>query len=716
LRLSAYRYNRFRSTIFVTNLVCILTLSALAQKITYPETKTDNVVDFYNGQKVFDRYRWLEDMDSPETRKWAETQNALTRSYLDTIPYRQAIENRLDELYDLPRRIMPTRCGGRYFYFKYPKDKNQYALFMRDSLNGDTRIVLDPGNFGDSGTVAITAWAVSHDGRLLAYALSYGGSDWQEVHIYDIDRSKNYNDVLKYCKFVKLAWTPDDSALFYARWPEPGMVKEEYKNNKLYRHKIGTSQDADSLIYEVSSDKEADLLPYITGDQRYLMLPIYFSSSGKLDLYYLEFGKSNDFKRLLHNEPNYFNYVDNIGSTFYFSTGLKAPGGKIVVVDVDSPGKKREVVPSQDLVLDYAIIADNRLVVAYMDYVYHKLEILDLDGKYIKDVELPALGTVYAMEGDRRDSTILLGFESFVYPPTTYIYNFNSGEIKPFDQEDLPYDLSPYVTRQVVYKSFGGVDVPMFLTFNKNLPLDGQAPTILNGYGGFGISMMPHYSSHILMWLENGGVYAVANIRGGGEFGRSWHWAGWGPYKQTSFDDFANAAKWLIKGKITNPSKLVIWGASNGGLLTAVCMEQNPRLFGAVICQVPVTDMLRFSEFTVGKKWINEYGDPNKDAKTSERLLGYSPVHRVSHWDKYPPVLVTAGENDDRVPPLHAYKFVAALQSEDDGIYPKLLRLDIDAGHGQGKPLNKMIEEQTDIYTFIFKSLGITPKMLLKSD
>jgi prolyl oligopeptidase len=699
---------------FFLSFICNLTVEAAGHKITYPTTKTDNVVEFYNGQKAFDRYRWLEDTNSPETKSWVESQNYLTRSFLDSLQYRQTIKERLSELFNVPREITPVKFGKRYFTFQYPENKTQYALYVRDSLDCQPRLVIDPNLLKDSGTIAISSWAANSDGSLVAYALSYGGSDWQEIHIHDIKTSKDYEEVLKWCEFVSISWSPDNSGFYYTRWPQAGSVKieDEFRSNRIYWHRLGNSQENDSLVYEAPQNESAWLSNYVTKDNKYLIFEVNKKSENKIDLYYLKFGEPGGFKRLLHNVKEHYVYIDNINTMFYFKIGLKAPGGKVVAIDLENPSKQNTIIPSQDLVLDYAIIANNLFVVAYMDYVYHKLEIFDLSGKYIKDIELPALGTVYALEGEREDSTILLGFESFIFPSTTYIYNIKSGAIRPFEKNEFPYDLSPYVTRQVQYESDGGVKVPMFLTYNKDLLLNGQNPTILYGYGGFGISLLPRYSRTILFWLENGGVYAVANIRGGGEFGQNWHWAGWGPYKQTSFDDFANAAKWLIKSGITKSSKLAIWGSSNGGLLTAVSMEQNPKLFGAVISQVPLTDMLRFNKFTVGRNWINEYGDPEEDVDSFRRLFSYSPVHRVSHWDKYPPVLVTTGENDDRVPPFHAYKFIAALQAEDDGIKPKLLRVENDAGHGSGKPLDKTIDEQTDIYTFIFNSLGISIKQI----
>jgi prolyl oligopeptidase len=688
-------------------------LDIFAQKVVYPVSRKVNVVDFYHGEKVFDPYRWLEDIGSPGVQTWVDSQNNLTRSYLDSIPFRQFIKERLNDLYNLPQNIMPVRRGGRYFFIQRLIGKNQGALFMRDSLDSEQLKVVDPNSLSDSGTIALTAWEVSHDGKYLAYALSYAGRDWQEIHLQDIDSSRDFKDVLKWCDFVDLAWSPDDSGIYYTRWPEPGTVplKDQFKRNSLYLHRLGTSQFSDSLVFKAPEDEEITLSHYVSHDQKYLMLQVNKRLEKCIDLYYLEFGKTEGFKRLLHNEHNYYVYIDNVGPVFYFQTGLKAPGGKVISLNLEKPDRKywREIIPAGDIVINYVTIIENQLVVAYMESAFNKLKILDLDGKFIQELELPAEGTIYSLDGSREDSIMYMGFESFVYPPTTYIYNFGTREFRPFDKSEFGFDLSPYVTRQIFYESDGGVKIPMFLTYNKDLLMDGNTATLLYGYGGFGISELPQFSSSVLFWLENGGVYAVANIRGGGEFGRHWHWVGSGPYKPTSFNDFANAAKWLIKSGITNSSKLAILGASNGGLLTAVSVEQNPKLFGAVICQVPVTDMMRFPQFTVGEYWINEYGDPVHNAAAFSLLRSYSPLHNVSHWNKYPPVLVTAGENDDRVPPLHAYKFIAALQSEDDREKPKLLRVETDAGHGRGKPENKFLDEQTDIFTFIFKSLDMKP-------
>jgi len=703
-----------RRQLGVVVLILLLSYSlTFAQKINYPKTKTGNVVDFYHGQKVFDPYRWLEQKDSPEVQAWADSQNSLLHSYLDSISFRPAIKERMTELFDYPLNILPARRDNRYFYFQRPTGKSQGILFMKNSIDSEPSVVVDPNTINSIGTTALTAWEVSHDARYLAYALSIGGSDWQEIHLRDIDASYDFDEVLKGCKFVNLAWAPNDSGIYYNRWPEPGTVSsdDEYKQNKLYWHKIGTPQSADSVVFEVPENEEVNLSHYVTRDQKYLMLEVRNRFDYKVDLYYLEFGKSNNFQRVMHDEHSYYTYIDNIGSTFFFHTGLKAPGGKVISIDLEKPDQKywREIIPAGDIVIDYVALVNNCFVIAYMESAYHKLKILDLKGQFIKGLELPTMGMISGLDGSREDSILYMGFESFVYPPTTYIYNFYNGEFKQFNKSSFDFDFSSYVTIQTFYKSFGGVKIPMFITCNKNLPMDGTAPALLYGYGGFGRSEVPHFSPSLCFWLENGGIYAVANIRGGGEYGHNWHWAGWGPYKQTSFDDFANAAKWLIKNQITNASKLAIIGGSNGGLLTAVSVEQNPKLFGAVVCKVPVTDMLRFPEFTVGKIWINEYGDPVNDASAFKLLQSYSPVHNVSHWNKYPPILVTAGENDDRVAPLHAYKFIAALQAEDDGENPKLLRVESDAGHGQGKPFDKLIEEQTDVYTFIFKSLGITP-------
>ena len=691
--------NRYH-IVFIILIILFFQSSIKAQKVVYPKTKTVNVVDFYYGTKVEDPYRWLENIDSADVKAWADEENNLTRNYLDSIPYREALKQRLEELDVTPDDILPIKKGERYFYFVNPEGAEQSILKMKTNMDSIGYVVVDPNIFNKDNTVAITESAISNDGEYIAYALSYGGSDWQEIHFCKVNPHIDYDDTLKRCKFVDMAWSPDDSGIYYTKWPNPDSVKpdDEYNYQKIYWHKLGTPQKSDSVIFEMPEDKAVRFSLYLTTDQKYLLILARRSFDYKIDYYYMDLSSGRGFIKFLDKELGYYEYVGNDGKIFYF--------------DLDQPDKnhRTEIISSDSLVFDYVTMVNHCFVIAALNFGSYQLTLYSLEGKFIKNLELPAMGTVSGLQGDPSDSLMFVGFESFVYPRMTYVYNFNTGEFKPFSGTGTYRDISRFVTRQITYKSDGKVQVPMYLTYDKDLPRDGNNPTLLYGYGGFGVKLTPRFSPANILWLENGGVYAVANMRGGGEFGYNWHWAGCRSHKQTSFNDFKNAANWLIKSKITNSSKLAIMGGSNGGLLTAVCMEQSPKLFGAVISQVPVTDMVRFPLFTIGRDFTAEYGDPLSDERAFHRLYAYSPYQNVSLWSEYPSVLVTTGENDDRVPPLHAYKFVAALQAKDDGLRPKLLRVESNAGHGKGKPESKFIEEQTDIYTFLFHTFGMTPK------
>lgn len=683
-----------------------------AQNITYPKTRTTNDVDFYFGAKVFDPYRWLENLDSPEVQAWADTQMQFTRAYLDSIPFRTIIYNRLRELMDSSIPSCPAKHGDRYFLYKREEGNKQYALYIQDSLQDIAKIVIDPNTLSSAGTTAISGISVSNDGKILAYSLSYGGSDWQEIHIRDIDKEQELADTLKWCKFSDIVWSPDARGIFYTRFPKPGSLPESelYFKQSICWHRLGTSQDEDSLVFKNNKSKAAIPSIYSSSDRKYILMFYWWPDDGKLDIDCHEFSSGKTIN-IMKKEKGYYEFIGNVGSMFYFKTQKKAPGGRILAIDINKSSKNnwREILPTAYNVIDFAGIFDSVIVVAYMEEAFDKLKLLDLDGKLIKQIELPTMGSISAISGRVDDSLMFISFSSYIYPTTILTYDFATGIITPLEEAELEYDFTPYVTRQITFESSYKAIVPMFLTYRSDLVLNGDTPTILYGYGGFGISETPYFSPSILLWLENGGIYAVANIRGGGEFGFNWYWGGQGYYKQNCFDDFANAAHWLIDNKLTSSEKLAIWGGSNGGLLTAVSMEQHPDLSGAVVSQVPVTDMLRYPKFTVGKAWLNEYGNPSEDAGCFSTLRAYSPLHNVSHWTKYPPLLVTTGENDDRVPPLHAYKFIAAIQAEDDGNNPKLLRIEKDAGHGQGKPFDKIIDEKADIYTFLFKSLNMNP-------
>ena len=497
----------------------------LSQQVTYPSTRTVNVVDYYHGQKVFDPYRWLEDSSSPETKAWVEAQTELTRGYLDSIPFRAAVKERLTELSQVENSHRPFRRGERFFFYRRAIGENQYVLYMRLGFYGDPVVVLDPNPLSPDGTVAITAQAINSDGTKLAYALSSGGSDWQEIRFRDIDPGENFPEVLNWCKFVNLFWAPDNSGIYYDRWPEPGTVSErdQYHFRKLYYHKLGTPQASDSLVYENSKDKSADFSHLVTFDGKYQVLNVWTNEASKQDIYYRELDTNGGFQVLKKNCESYYRYIDNIGTTFYFHTGLKAPGGKVISVDLSDPGNKkwRDIVPATDHVISKALMVDSCLVITYTEDAYDRLIILDLDGIVIREIELPTIGSIDDVYGRKEDFLMFIEFESFICLPTIYTYDFNSGELKLFRTAEVEFDLSKYVTRQVVYKSFGGITVPMFLTYRKDLQIDGNNPTILYGYGGFGVSIMPKFSPPVLIWLENGGIYAVANIRGGGEYGQN---------------------------------------------------------------------------------------------------------------------------------------------------------------------------------------------------
>jgi prolyl oligopeptidase len=687
--------------------------SLLAQKVVYPKTKKVNIVDFYHGHKVFDPYRWLENIDSADVKAWAKKENDLTQEYLDSIPFRDYIKNYLTERCCFKDFFMPSKYGENYFYYSGDSQKNQPVLMMRKTLDSDPVVILDPNLIDTNGTVAVTATAYSCDGKYLAYALSYGGSDRQEIHIKDIAAGKDYDEVLPWCKFVNIAWDSQDRGFYYNGCTNPGISfnKDRYNYSRIYWHTLGTPHSQDSIAFEMLEDKGTDLMPFASDDGRYLLIYAYNRDDEKVDIYYLDTSTGGFPVQLIKDENTYYSFIGYQGTQFYFITGLKSPTGKVIAIDLNNPSKKkwREIIPAGNEVIDFVNMVNNQLAVVSMYSVHHIIKIYDLDGKFIRELELPTIGTISNFSGRQNDSQMFLTFQSFIFPPTVFYYDFNTNEFRQFYKPQFDFDFSQYITRQVYFKS-DLIMVPMFITYRKDLPADGNNPTLLYGYGGFGVSMEPSFSASTLLWLEGGGVYAVANIRGGGEFGWIWHQGGMGPRKQNSFDDFTEAAKWLIDGKITSPSKLAIWGGSNGGLLVAACMEQHPDLFGAVVCQVPITDMLRYQKFTVGSNWTDEYGNSDKDDYAFRWLRAYSPLHNVSLWSEYPPVLVTTGENDDRVPPLHAYKFVAALQEHDKGEKPKLLRIESDAGHGRGEPLAKTIEEKADLYAFLFHTFGMTPK------
>ena len=671
----------------------------------------DDIIEDYHGTKVADPYRWLEDPSLPETLAWVEAQNAITSQFLAAIPARESIQARLTELWNYPKYSAPWKRGKRYFFTKNTGLQNQNVLYMQETLDGEATAIFDPNTFSADGTVALTSLSFSKDGTLLAYGMSSSGSDQQDIRIRAIDNGTDYAEVIQWCKFSNIAWRHDNQGFFYNRFPQPGTVPVEDENNynRVYWHTPGTSQAEDQLVYERPDAKELTFYPFISDDGTYLFLHVTHGSASENRLYYREVNSDGPFIRLLDDADANYYLIGNNGPIFYIQTTLDAPLGRIIAIDTRQPERThwQELIPQQADVIAFASIINNQFVIAYMHDAHHQLKLYNLDGSFAREIALPTLGSIIQMAGRPTDTEMFISFTSFLHPTSIFRYDFSSNALTLYRDTGLNFDPASYKTTQVFYMSKDGTRVPMFLTHKKDLVLDGNNPTLLHGYGGFNVSLTPGFAVAPLLWIEYGGIYAEANLRGGGEYGEEWHHAGMLEKKQNVFDDFIAAAEWLIANKYTRTEKLAITGRSNGGLLVGACMVQRPELFGAVVCGVPVTDMLRYHKFTVGRFWIPEYGDAESNAEHFKFLYAYSPLHNVKEGVAYPPTLVITADTDDRVVPAHAKKFAATLQTANASDNPILVRIETKAGHGLGKPTAKVIEEQRDMYAFLFEVLGV---------
>ena len=681
-----------------------------AGRWSYPDARKADVVESYHGTKVSDPYRWLEDADSAETMAWVEAQNKLTREYIDNVPARPEIEARLTELWDYPKYEPPQKKGDRYFFSKNDGLQNQAVLYMVQSLEGKPIEILDPNRLSEDGTAAITNRALSEDGTLMAYGLSHGGSDWQEIRIRRVYQGQDFDEVIQWAKFAGIAWKHDNSGFFYNRFPTPGTVPPEDQNNysRVYWHPLGRSQEEDVLVFEMPEKKELGFQPFITDDGTYLVLYVYHGTDDRNGIYVRRVEGHGDFTRLLEVGESKYRPVGSDGSKFFFLTDLDAPRGRIIAIDLENSdrGNWLTILPEGPDVMGSASIVNHQLVIQFLHNAHEKLSLYSLDGEFLNEIELPTMGSIAGITGEPDDTEMFFAFTSFVYPTIIYRYDFEKKALEVFRQSEIDFDSSAYETKQVFYPSKDGTQVSMFLTHRRDLELDGDNPTLLYGYGGFNISMTPSFSVSRLVWLERGGVYAQANLRGGSEYGEEWHRAGMLERKQNVFDDFIAAGEWLIDAKYTRPERLGIMGGSNGGLLVTACLLQRPELFGAVVAAVPVTDMLRYHRWTVGRYWVPEYGNAEENAEHFRFLYAYSPLHNVEPGRTHPPTLVTTADTDDRVIPAHGKKFVATLQEADSGVHPILLRVETKAGHGGGKPTSKLIEESADVYTFLLRNLA----------
>ncbi|WP_288380784.1 prolyl oligopeptidase family protein [uncultured Massilia sp.] len=710
-----------RHVTLVTLLAAAFANPALAQtcptpaggaSLTYPVAKKLDQTDNYHGTMVADPYRWLEDANSAETKQWVTAQNAVTQAYLDQIPQRAAIRARLSKLWNYERYSVPGKEGGQYFYSRNDGLQNQSVLYTQKTLTDTPRVLLDPNTMSSDGTVALAGLAVSPDGKLLAYSTAASGSDWNEIRVRDIASGKDIEDHVKWVKFSSTAWTKDGKGFFYSRYDEPKEATKLADVNyfqKLYFHRIGTPQSADTLVYDRPDQKEWGFGGHTTDDGRYLIITTTRGTAPKYRVSYKDLSKPDSkVVDLIDNFDAGYDFIDNVGTVFYFSTDRKAPRKRIVAIDVSKPQESnwKEIVAESADTLTGADIIDNQLVLEYLKDARSVVRVHDLKGKQVREIALPGIGTVGGLSGKRGDTETFYSFTGFTTPTTIYRLNMKTGASSVFRQPKVDFNPADYETRQQFYTSKDGTKVPMFIVSKKGLKLDGQNPTYLYGYGGFNISMTPGFSPANLAWMEMGGVYVVANLRGGGEYGEAWHQAGTKLQKQNVFDDFIGAAEWLVANKVTSPSKLAIGGGSNGGLLVGAAMTQRPELFGAALPAVGVMDMLRFHKFTIGWAWTSDYGS-SENPDEFKALVKYSPLHNLKPGSCYPATMVTTADHDDRVVPAHSFKFAAAAQAAQAGTAPILIRIETKAGHGAGKPTTKQIEEVADRWGFLARELKV---------
>jgi prolyl oligopeptidase len=689
-------------------------LAAATAPAVYPKAKTVGQVDDYHGTPVADPYRWMEDLDSAEVAAWVAAENKVTDAFLATVPGRQALAERLTALWNFERYDPPAREGGRYFLTKNDGLQNQAVLYSLDSLSAEPRVLLDPNGLSADGTVALAGYYASRDGKRLAYALAAAGSDWNDWRVRDVDTGKDLDDLLHWSKFSSAAWTADGAGFFYSRYDAPAAGEEREAQNyfqKLYYHRLGTSQERDVLVYERKDHKEWGFSAAVTDDGRYLVVHVWQGTDPKNGLFFKELRagqpESGTMVELLPRFDATYTLVGNDGPVLYLFTNRDAPRGRVIAVDTRRPAPEhwRELVPQGEHTLESASVIGDRIVARYLHDASSQVRFFTLDGKTQGELELPGLGTVAGFGGHRGDHETFYSFTGFTTPGRIYRYEFATGKNEIFRQPKIGFDPDAFETRQVFYSSKDGTKVPMFLVAKKGLP-EGPKPTILYGYGGFNISLTPTFSVEQLVWMEQGGVYAVPNLRGGGEYGEDWHLAGTRLRKQNVFDDFIAAAEWLIQNRVTSADKLAISGASNGGLLVGAAMTQRPDLFAVALPAVGVMDMLRFHKFTIGWAWTSDYGSSD-DAAEFKAIHAYSPLHNLKAGTCYPATLVTTADHDDRVVPSHSFKFAATLQAAQGCDKPVLIRIETRAGHGAGKPTSKQIEEAADVLAFTAKNLAM---------
>ena len=758
-------------TYALTNLVSLLALAAgtlSAQTpptpaLGYPAAARGTQVDVYSGTSVPDPYRWLEDVDAPSTTQWVAAENRLTDSFLAAVPQRAAIRNRLTQLWNYSRYSAPFKENGRYFYFQNTGLQNQSVLLVQDGMNASPRVLLDPNILSSDGTVALSEIEASNDGHYLAYSLSTSGSDWQELHVRDVNTGRDLSDVVKWVKFSNISWTHDNKGFFYSRYDEPTSGNKMTNTNrfhKLYYHRVGQPQSRDQLVYDRPDQPDWLFNATVTDDGQYLVINVSQGTDVRARLYFIDLdnpGKpqiDNPVVRLIDKLDAEYSFVGNRGTMFYVRTDRNAPKGRIVAINIDNPREERwnTIVPENKDALVGARMAGDDILGNYLQDAHSSVRFFSagpdnrreqqprqrpqqprnpgsiyddtstapiaardrgmLGGGFTPrgELPLPGIGTVGEIHSRQGDEEMFYSFTSFLYPTTVYRFDLKSRRNEVFRAPKIAFDPSPYETRQVFYTSKDGTRVPMFITAKKGIALDGNNPTLLYAYGGFNISQTPAFSAANIAWLEMGGIYALANIRGGGEYGKAWHEGGMLSKKQNVFDDFIAAAEYLIKERYTSTPKLAIRGGSNGGLLVGAVMTQRPDLFGVALPEVGVMDMLRFQKFTIGWAWTSDYGSSD-DPEQFKYLRAYSPLHNIKPGTCYPPTLAFTADHDDRVVPGHTFKFIATLQAAQSCANPILVRIETKSGHGAGRPTTKLIDEAADRFAFLVKELHMSPTL-----
>jgi len=697
-------------------------LAADPPLVEYPQTKRVDHVDTYHGTEVADPYRWLEQdvRDSKQVRDWVERQNDVTFDYLEKIPQRDSIRRRLTELWNYEKYTAPFKAGGRYYYRKNDGLQNQSVVYRMDALGDDPKVLFDPNTWSEDGTVALSGMQFSENGRYVAYGVAEAGSDWNTWKIRNIETGEDLDDELNWIKFSSPAWTPDSKGFFYSRYdtPDDDAYQDVNKFQKLYYHRVGTPQSADVLVYHRPDKPDWGFGPTVTDDGRYLIITVWKGTDDKYRILVKDLHEPFGMPEpLIDNFESEYTFIDNDGPVLYFKTDLNAPRGRIIAIDLRKPAQEnwREVIGQTDDTLRSADMIANRFVLEYLADARSRVRIFNRDGSHVRDVELPGIGTASGFSGDKNDVETFYAYSSFATPPATYRYDMFTGESTLLNRADVDFDPDDYITRQVFYQSKDGTRVPMFITHRKDVIRNGQNPTLLYGYGGFNIPITPSFSVTRLAWMEMGGVYAVANLRGGGEYGEQWHKAGTKGDKQNVFDDFIAAAEWLISNGYTNSDKLAIQGGSNGGLLVGACMTQRPDLYEVCLPAVGVMDMLRFHKFTIGWAWVDDYGSSD-DPEQFKALYAYSPYHNLEKGERYPATLITTADTDDRVVPAHSFKFAARLQHCQGGAEPVLIRIETRAGHGAGKPTSKRIEEAADVIAFTAHEMDMTRNVPVQYD